>query len=224
MFDDYSWIHDSKENFRDYIISNPDFTIKEILSNIPSGWNIPPRSHNYFIQWLLKETKPSIIVDLGVDYGYSSFLMSYLSDAQVYGIDCFDASVHEPRKDEDYQFVLDIKEKLQLSNLSIYKAYFNDVAKTWDQTIDILHIDGLHDYKNCKNDYLTWFEFVNPSNGVILFHDTISNANDVGKFFEEEIYLPKMNFVNSCGLGVASYNNFLIDKIHENFSIDGFLK
>ena len=224
MFENHAWINERKENFRNYIISNKNLTIEEILSNIPSGWNFPPRSHNYFIQWLLNETNPFTIVDLGVDYGYSSFLMSYLTDAHVYDIDCFETNVHGPRQNEDYQFVLDMKDRLNLNNLFIYKNYFNDVAKTWNKTIDILHIDGLHDYKNCKNDYFTWLKFVDPSHGVVLFHDTVSNLNDVGKFFEEEVCLPKMNFINSCGLGVASYDGSLINKIKKIFNIDGTIK
>jgi len=204
-------------------MSNPNLSFEEVLSNIPSGWNVPPRSHNYFIQWLLNKVNLSIIVDLGVDYGYSSFLMSYLSNAKVFGIDCFEFDKHGVRKDEDYQFVLDVKDRLNLNNLSIYKTYFNDAAKNWDQKIDILHIDGLHDYENCKNDYLTWLKFVDVNSGVILFHDTVSNPEGVGTFFREEVDLYKFNFVNSCGMGVASYDKFLINSICDTFNDNGFL-
>ena len=37
------------------------------------------------------------------------------------GIDCFDISKHGPREDDDYQFVMAVKEKLGLNNLEIIK-------------------------------------------------------------------------------------------------------
>ena len=37
--------------------------------------------------------------------------MALCQDNPVYGIDCFDVSVHGPREDDDYQFVMSVKEK-----------------------------------------------------------------------------------------------------------------
>lgn len=197
-------------------------TIDQILDAIPSAWKLLSdakidhgESHDRFIKWLLKRIEPNSIVELGVDYGYSSFIMALHSKANVYGIDCFDRSKHDVRVDDDYEFVLSIKEKLKLHNLEIIKGYFNDVAKTWTKQIDILHVDGLHDYNNCKNDYDQWSPFL-KENGIILFHDTISNPNGVGVFFSE-LKLPKINFTNSAGLGVASNDANLISEIEATF-------
>ena len=112
---------------------------------------------------------------------------------------------------------VDIKEKLKLDNLEIIKGYFDDVAKTWDEEINLLHIDGLHDYNNCKNDCDTWAPFLEEK-GVVLFHDTISNPDGVGLFFSQ-LELPKVNFTNSCGLGVASNNVELIEEIKQVFKV-----
>ena len=217
MVENFSWVTDKQDNFKEYVLNLPDDKVEEILGAIPSGWNYPPKSHREFVEWLINRIKPEITVELGVDYGYSSFLMALCQNNPVYGIDCFDVSVHGPREDDDYQFVMSVKEKLGLDNLEIIKGYFDDVAKTWDKEIDLLHIDGLHDYENCKNDCDTWAPLV-KEDGVILFHDTVSNPDGDGLFFSQ-LEVPKVNFTNSFGLGVASNNADLIEEIKQTFKL-----
>jgi predicted O-methyltransferase YrrM len=218
MVENFSWIEDRKINFREYVRSLDDTNISEILGAIPSGWNLPPKSHNEFVVWLLNRINPQLTVELGVDYGYSAFFLALNNRKnKVIGIDCFETEKHSIRESDDYQFVLDIREKLKLDNLEIIKGYFDDVAKTWDQKIDLLHIDGLHDYDNCKNDCDTWAPFL-QENGVIIFHDTISAPDGVGLFFSQ-LEVPKVNFENSYGLGVASNDIKLIEEIKENFNV-----
>jgi hypothetical protein len=218
MIENFSWCENKRDDWREYILSLDDDNLSEILGAIPSAWNMPPKSHNEFVCWLIEKINPQVTVELGVDYGYSSFLMSLNSKGKVYGIDCFDNTKHDIRVDEDYQFVLDVKNKLKLNNLEIIKGYFDDVAKTWEEQIDLLHIDGLHDYNNCKNDCDTWTPFLKEE-GVILFHDTISNPAGVGLFFSQ-LEVPKVNFTNSSGLGVASNNADLILEIKEKFDVE----
>ena len=217
MVENFSWVTDKQDNFKEYVLNLPDDKVEEILGSIPSGWNYPPKSHREFVEWLINRIKPEVTVELGVDYGYSSFLMSLCQSNPVYGIDCFDVSVHGPREDDDYQFVMSVKEKLGLDNLEIIKGYFDDVAKTWNKEIDLLHIDGLHDYENCKNDCDIWAPLV-KEDGVILFHDTVSNPDGAGAFFSQ-LEVPKVNFTNSFGLGVASNNADLIEEIKQTFKL-----
>lgn len=217
MVENFSWVTDKQDNFKEYVLNLPDDKVEEILGAIPSGWNYPPKSHREFVEWLINRIKPEVTVELGVDYGYSSFLMALCQNNPVYGIDCFDVSVHGPREDDDYQFVMSVKEKLGLDNLEIIKGYFDDVAKTWDKEINLLHIDGLHDYENCKNDCDTWAPLV-KEDGVILFHDTVSNPDGAGLFFSQ-LEVPKVNFTNSFGLGVASNNSDLIEEIKQTFKL-----
>lgn len=217
MVENFSWVEDKKDNFKEYVLNLDDSDVENILGNIPSGWNYPPTSHREFVEWLINRIKPEVTVELGVDYGYSAFLMALCQENPVYGIDCFDVSKHGPREDDDYQFVMSVKEKLGLDNLEIIKGYFDDAVKTWDKEIDLLHIDGLHDYDNCKNDCDTWAPLV-KEDGVILFHDTVSNPDGAGLFFSQ-LEVPKVNFTNSFGLGVASNNAELIQEIKETFKL-----
>lgn len=72
-------------------------------------------------------------------------------------------------------------------------------------------------FLNCKNDYDTWAPLV-KEDGVILFHDTISNPTGVGHFFSQ-LEVPKVNFTNSYGLGVASNDKELIEEIKQVFGL-----
>jgi hypothetical protein len=217
MVENFSWYENKRDNWKEYVLSLDSNNISEILGSIPSAWNIPPKSHNEFVIWLLNRINPQVTVELGVDWEYSSFLLALHSKGIVYGIDCFDQSKHGMREDGDYQFVLDVKNKLKLNNLEIIKGYFDDVAKTWNKKINLLHIDGLHDYENCKNDCDTWAPLL-EEDGVILFHDTVSNPGGVGLFFSQ-LEVPKVNFTNSSGLGVASNNIELIQEIEKKFNV-----
>jgi len=114
---------------------------------------------------------------------------------------------------------LERQNELQLDNITFIKGYFDEVAKTWDKPIDILHIDGFHTYQAVKHDYETWSKFV-KDDAIILFHDTwvFDRGFGVHKLFSE-IKLPKTNFKFSHGLGVVSKDSNLINEINQTFSL-----
>lgn len=209
-----SWYNNPVDDFKQYtlhILQDRD----EILDAIPSALNCPPKGHGEFIRWLVYRLQPDITVELGVDYGYSACLMAMAQSNPVYGIDCFDPSKHPPRVENDYNYVLQLKQKLQLNNLHIIKDYFDDVAQHWTLPIDLLHIDGLHDYDNIQNDFTKWFPKV-TERGVVMLHDTQSWPHGVGRLFNELDY-PKLNFNYSNGLGVVSRDRELIQEISQLF-------
>jgi predicted O-methyltransferase YrrM len=189
------------------------------LDDIPTSW----RGHRAFAEWLVTNTKPEVIVDLGVNYGFSTFALALPRIGHVYGIDNFDGDDFIGTGNLSYDFVITKREKLFLEDhVTFIKGSFDDVAKTWDKKIDILHIDGSHHYEDVKKDYETWAPFV-KDDGIILFHDTCVdelNNDDYGvrKFFGE-LDLPKVTFTHSFGLGVASKNAKLIEIIKTEFNL-----
>ena len=191
------------------------------LDDVPSCW----KGHRNFAEWLVSYKKPEVVVDLGVDHGYSTFCFAMPRIGHVYGIDSFEGDHFAGmRNDNSYVFALHKQEKLHLNeNMTFIKGYFDDVAKTWDKKIDILHIDGDHSYESVKNDYDTWSKFLNDD-AVILFHDTAIEEIDGKKYeakkFFDELDLPKVNFTHTFGLGVASKNKDLIDYIQNNFDLN----
>jgi glycosyltransferase involved in cell wall biosynthesis len=193
------------------------------LDDIPAtAWS----GHRGFAQWLIHYLKPEIIVDLGTDWGFSAFSFAIPRIGKTYSIDNFtgDSFIGEQDSDVKYNYVMNKRRNLLLDkNLTIIKGDFTEVSKSWNQKIDILHIDGDHLYESVKNDYDNWSKFV-KDDGVILFHDTcVEKYNDNSKYgvkrFFEELNLPKCNFTHTFGLGVVSKNKNIIDTIQNNFDL-----
>ena len=181
---------------------------------IVSAW----RGHERFAEWLVKELKAETVVELGVDYGFSSYIFARAGAKQVYGVDSFEGDPEAGKRDT-YSAVLERQKELGIENLTLIRGYFADIAKTWDKPIDILHIDGRHRYEDVKEDYELWSKFVRPG-GVILLHDTFVFRENYGvhQFFEE-IKLPKTNFTHANGLGIVSSDQKLIDRINREHKI-----
>ena len=85
------------------------------------------------------------------------------------------------------------------------RMLFNDALKHFsDESIDLVHIDGLHTYEAVSEDFRNWYPKVKPG-GVVIFHDIQARMMDFGawKFWEE--IAPQHNsftFKQGFGLGV----------------------
>jgi predicted O-methyltransferase YrrM len=180
------------------------------IMNIESAWH----GHREFANWLTEHLKPQITVDLGVDYGFSTFALAERNPGHVYGIDMFQGDEHAGFRDTG-EFVLSYQSRNGIKNVTFVKGTFDQVSEQWSTSIDILHIDGLHTREAITNDYTNWIKFVHP-NGIILMHDIVTFA-DVKDFYNS-IRLPKLFFVESHGLGVVSRDPDLINYISSVFS------
>ena len=122
---------------------------------------------------------PKVIVELGVDWGWSFFTFAdHFPDAFITGIDDF--SMHHnalPSVTEDGE------------NYSNVDLVIGDTAKGAeafnDGTVDLLHIDGDHSAEGVKRDYEAWLPKMAPGS-VIMFHDIESMAGP-RRFFAELI-------------------------------------
>jgi predicted O-methyltransferase YrrM len=176
------------------------------LAHIVSAW----KGHEEFAGKLVRFLEPEVVVDLGVDYGYSAFAFALPNIGAVYGIDWFRGDVYAGHRDTYAQVRAEMV-NLRLSNLELIHADFSTAARSWERKIDILHIDGDHHYDSVKRDFEQWARFVRED-GIILMHDTISFPDDVGRFYEE-LQLPKFNFTHSHGLGIVCRNRDLLAQV-----------
>ena len=106
-----------------------------------------------------------------------------------------------------------IEEKYGINNVEFIKGYFDDVAKTWDKEIDIIHIDGFHSFEACANDFFTWAPFSKDTT-VFLFHDIDSYFDQVGAFFYD-ISGYKVLRSQSAGLGIMTGNKEVMHFVRE---------
>ena len=196
---------------------------KLFLSNLDDTPSTSWYGHRKFAENLVRFLNPKVVVDLGVEWGYSTFSFAIPRIGHTYGIDNFtgDDFVGTDELRKKYDFVMMKREKLHLQdNLTLIEGDFTDVAQTWDKTIDILHIDGSHKYEDIKRDFETWSKFV-TDDGIILLHDTCVeslNSRDYGvKKFFDELDMPKFTFTHCYGLGVICRNEVVLNHIKNNF-------
>lgn len=171
------------------------------LRNVPSAWT----SHIDFAAWLTCRFLPQVIVDLGVDYGCSTYTWGATGVASVIGVDWF-------RGDEQTGFrdtrsaVAALGDRLMRDytypdTVRICAASFDDAAKMIDREIDLLHLDGLHTYDAMKADLKKWLPKL-ARDGIVVIHG-ISVLPDVNKAFER-LSQPKLRIDQSTGLGICA--------------------
>jgi hypothetical protein len=186
------------------------------IEQILSAWT----GHRIFAEWLVKNIQSDVIVELGVDYGYSSFvfekaLQEKNQNGIIYGIDLFFGDPHAGARDT-YNGVMKTITDKNLKNIKILRCDFSDISTFWNKPINILHIDGFHTYEAVKNDFNCWSKHVN-NDGIILFHDTAIQQFGIKDFFRELSGGYKLYFTHSAGLGIYTKNLILYNKILNNF-------
>lgn len=204
-------------NIPNWTYYSPTFEFTKNLPINTSAWS----GHYFFAYDLVRNTKPKVIVELGTHKGNSLFSMAQaIKDGELgtklYGIDTWEGDPQAGYYGEDiYKEFLKISKKYYKDvNIIPLKMLFDDALKEFkDNSIDILHIDGLHTYEAVKHDFDTWLPKVKKDTGIILFHDVCETKDDFGvyKLWEElkKKYKNTITFEHYHGLGVIFLNKNL---------------
>ncbi len=189
----------------------------------------PWAGHKYFVYDLIRNFKPKVLVELGTHKGTSFFsfcqaVKDALYNARLYAVDTWQGDEHAGFYDDTvFKELEEIKEEYygSLEINFLRKTFDEAVGEFKNNSIDILHIDGLHTYAAVKHDFETWFPKVKRE-GIILLHDIFINREDfeVYKFWKElKNDYKTIEFHQSYGLGVLFKdtvgNQSLIDKESE---------
>lgn len=196
----------------------------------------PWEGHRYFAYDYVRCISPSTIVELGSHYGGSAFaFLQAVKDGQLntdfYAVDTWQGDdFTRSDYDEDifthYCFVNESFFPKQRSHM--LRMTFDDAcSRFFDGSIDLLHIDGSHNYDDVKHDYLTWKDKVSE-NGVIFFHD-IGEDLVFGKVMGSHVFWEELKaaghltlevpFSNGLGMLFLSKDLFTYIKNTVNFSI-----
>jgi len=215
----------NKNNFINFQFFDSSFEYEKIYKDSQAPWS----GHKFFIYDFVRNLKPKIIVELGTYKGTSIFSMTQAVkdnslDTKLYAIDTWKGDKHGGFYDNSiFEQVKKIKNKYySKQNLTLLRKTFNEAKLQFkNQSIDLLHIDGLHTYETVKNDFDNWIDKV-KEDGIIIFHDISEKKADFGvyKFWDEiKTKYPSFEFDHSHGLGIIFRNK----KIKIKYNIDQLL-
>lgn len=169
--------------------------------------------HVPFAYDLVEALEPKLLVELGTHEGLSFFtfcqsVVDHHLDTVCYAVDTWEGEHHAGYYGEDvYRRVVDYCRENYAGCSYLIRSLFADACNHFERdSIDLLHIDGLHTYDAVKEDYQTWVSKVRPG-GLLLFHDIAVRRDDLGvwKFWKEigELYPEDVfQFNHGYGLGV----------------------
>ena len=167
--------------------------------------------HLPFAADLIAAMRPALLVELGTHYGESYFGMCQAVEesavsCKCYAVDTWRGDPHAGYYDEAvFEDVSKYNEATYGAFSKLLRMTFDDAREQFgDETVDLLHIDGLHTYDAVRHDFETWFPKVRPG-GIVLMHDTFARHADfqVWKLWEDLAgRFPTFEFTHYWGLGV----------------------
>jgi predicted O-methyltransferase YrrM len=172
-----------------------------------STWN----DHVPFGYDIVTALRPKIIVELGTYSGlsYFTFCQAMLEndiDGTAYAVDTWEGDEHTGDYGDKIFRQVDDHVRDHYRGISyLLRMRFDEAGNHFDdESIDLLHIDGLHTYDAVKEDFETWYPKVKPG-GIILFHDIEARMKDFGVrqyWAELENNYTTFAFKHGFGLGV----------------------
>lgn len=188
---------------------------------VPSGTFHPKRyrpggvgnwsGHLPFANDLIRCVRPQLLVELGTHYGESYFgfcqaVAEHNVGCVCYAVDTWMGEAHAGYYGEEVYTDVESYNRANYDKFSYLLRTTFDAALSQfaPDSIDILHIDGLHTYEAVAHDLYGWLPKVRPG-GIVLLHDIRTRHGDFGvwKVWEElKQQGETFEFEHSWGLGV----------------------
>jgi hypothetical protein len=142
--------------------------------------------HLHFAYDLVATMKPRVLVELGVDRGESYFAFCQSAaenktDTRCFGVDTWRGDQHAGGYDETTFAQVSAHNRANYETFStLIRASFGDALERFEaDSIDLLHVDGLHTESAVRHDIDSWMPKVRPG-GIILLHDVDVRSRDFG--------------------------------------------
>jgi hypothetical protein len=187
---------------------DPVFWTPDRLGVLSAWWGHVPFAH-----WLVSQMRPGLVVELGTHTGvsYAAFCRAVAErglPTRCVAVDTWEGDAQAGRYDER------VFEELRGWHDTYYAGFSRLLRTEFDVarrlfapgSIDLLHIDGLHDYDSVRHDFVTWLPAMS-ARGVVLFHDTAVRDEGFGvwRLWQEvRQRWPAFGFAHGHGLGVLA--------------------
>ena len=180
--------------------------------------------HAPFAFWLIATAKPGVIVELGTHYGFS--YLAFCQAVQRLGLATRCHAVDSWSGDANTgAYTGEVLESLRAYHDPRYAGFSSLVQSDFanalphfaDRTIDLLHIDGQHDYDAVRRDFEMWRGKLSDR-AVVLFHDVNVRQQGFGvaRLWDElRLRYPGFAFQHGSGLGVLGVGSGLPETVAE---------
>jgi GT2 family glycosyltransferase/glycosyltransferase involved in cell wall biosynthesis/uncharacterized coiled-coil protein SlyX len=179
--------------------------LSDPLRLVPTPW----ASHIPFALCLVEVLRPRLVVELGTGDGVSYCAFCQAVKQLQLKTRCYGVNRWPPDSHGD-ELLADLKlhhDPLYADFSMLIQSSFDDaLAKIQDNAVDLLHIDGCHNFDRLRHDFESWLPKMSDR-GVILLHNTNLRERHLGAWrFWEEIRPkhPHFEFLHENGLGVIS--------------------
>ncbi|MFD1881902.1 class I SAM-dependent methyltransferase [Paracoccus pacificus] len=163
--------------------------------------------------WLIRSLRPARVVELGSYRGDSLFSFQQAARdipevREIWAVDSWEGDQHTGAYGEGVLAQFE-EERARRDDPRVHtcRMLFSEAVSEFDDgSIDLLHIDGAHDYASVRQDFESWLPKMAPD-GVIAFHDTVVRKDDFGVWqlweeIEKDYPGRTFNFTHSNGLGI----------------------
>jgi Methyltransferase domain len=167
--------------------------------------------HLHFAYDLVATLRPRVLVELGVDRGESYFAFcqaatEHQTGTRCFGVDTWRGDQHAGEYDETTFAQVSEHNRAHYESLStLLRCDFDEaLARFEDQSIDVLHLDGLHTEEAVRHDVDSWFPKLRPG-GLLLLHDVRVRSKGFGvwKIWDQlQLQSRSWTFEDGPGLGV----------------------
>lgn len=183
--------------------------------------------HIPFAMYLVGALRPRIFVELGTHYGDS--YLAFCQAVQVLSLPTKCHAVDTWRGDDDAgHYGADVLAALRAVHDPNYSSFstlhqmtFDDALNRFaDESIDLLHIDGLHTYEAVRHDFETYMPKLSQR-AIVLFHDVAVSDFGVHRYWQElKSRYKTFDFAHSHGLGVLAFGKEIAEEIAPLFNSD----
>src|SRR6266480_6178828 len=201
---------------------SPTYTGPAIRRYLGGAWSM----HLPFAWDLIAEFKPRVFVELGVYRGesYFGFCQSVAENgvaARCYGVDTWRGDIHMGSYGPEIGCEVEQYNRRYSSFSKLLKMTFDEALSHFaDDTIDLLHIDGGHQYEEVKHDFESWLPKLSKR-GIVLLHDVTVKEADFGVWrLWQEIARKGNSFVFQFGHGLGLWKRNLVSKEDSPFVQD----